>query len=215
MPRKKSTKPTTQVRVTDLKEVVMDRFAHLNITRSYTSLIYGVITVVVLFALVFATVRIFTQHNTPKITEEAPETAQENTNSYVVKEGDSLWTVAEQTYGTGYAWPEIAKANSLSNADHLEAGTKLVLPEKEAVLKSVGATQTVTEKAQTDSAETVVQPSVEKISGDSYVVQRGDTLWNIAERAYNDPYKWSEIAAYNNLENPHLIFSGNTIKLQR
>lgn len=54
-----------------------------------------------------------------------------------------------------------------------------------------------------------------KIEGDTYVIEKGDHLWGIAERAYGDPYRWTEIAEANNLENPSLIFSGNELMLPR
>jgi nucleoid-associated protein YgaU len=44
-----------------------------------------------------------------------------------------------------------------------------------------------------------------------YVVQAGDSLWNIAEAKYNDGYKWIEIAKINNLTNPGLIEEGQKL----
>ncbi len=44
-----------------------------------------------------------------------------------------------------------------------------------------------------------------------YVVKRGDYLWKIAQRYYNDGYKWVEIARVNNLKNPNLLFAGQKL----
>ncbi len=49
-------------------------------------------------------------------------------SEYVVKEGDSLWTIAQGAYGDGYAWTRIAQANNLSTPDFISAGQKLSLP---------------------------------------------------------------------------------------
>ena len=54
-----------------------------------------------------------------------------------------------------------------------------------------------------------------KIAGATYTVVAGDYLWEIAERAYGDGYKWVDIARANNLSNPDLIFVGAKFTLPR
>ena len=44
-----------------------------------------------------------------------------------------------------------------------------------------------------------------------YVVQAGDSLWDIAQAQYDDGYKWVDIAQANNLSNPGLIEEGQRL----
>jgi hypothetical protein len=49
---------------------------------------------------------------------------------------------------------------------------------------------------------------------ETYVVQRGDTLWDIASMFLRDPWVWPEIWQINpQVENPHLIFPGDILSL--
>ncbi|OGK17360.1 hypothetical protein A2774_04145 [Candidatus Roizmanbacteria bacterium RIFCSPHIGHO2_01_FULL_39_12c] len=67
---------------------------------------------------------------TGTITEEAARTEKVGMKEeiYIVKQGDTLVTVALQAYGDSYAWTKIAEANQLYNPNNLEAGTRLIIP---------------------------------------------------------------------------------------
>ncbi len=68
--------------------------------------------------------------------EPAPSTASaqvaapapEASKTYTVVRGDSLWKIAEATYGDGEQWKRIAEENDLRNPNVLEIGQQLQLP---------------------------------------------------------------------------------------
>jgi 5'-nucleotidase len=51
-------------------------------------------------------------------------------NKYTVVKGDSLWKIAEATYGDGELWTKIAGANPLRNPNIIAIGAELELPSK-------------------------------------------------------------------------------------
>ena len=114
--------------------------------------------------------------------------------TYLVSKGDNLWKIAEKVTGSGYNWVEIAKENNLENPGIIYEGQELTIS-----------------ASKTDQKLTINGV----ISGATYEVQKGDTLWDIAVRAYGDGYKWSEIARENKLVHPNLIHSGNILVLPR
>jgi len=52
-----------------------------------------------------------------------------NKRTYTVAKGDSLWRIAEKIYGNGSDFKKIARANNISDPDHIRPGQELVIPE--------------------------------------------------------------------------------------
>lgn len=203
----------------------------LRLGESYASLALGLVVVVIV--AVIAVMFIKGNATTPSINQDVSSESTENTqetkteNTYTIGEGESLWTIAEKKYNSGYKWVDIAKANNIANPDIVEPGTKLTLPvlSKEDVQKDQSQAKTEVPEATiatepTQGATPTLPPPVqqvqgEKITGNTYTVKAGDFLWDIAVRAYGDGYKWVDIARANKLENPDLVFSENVLKLPR
>ena len=131
--------------------------------------------------------------------------SKESFSTHKVAAGESLWKISENYYGNGYQWIKIARENNLANPDYLEVNQELKLPQ---IAKQQKAKEEIKESK---PAETVNQV----INSDRYRVQKGDSLWKIAVRAYSDGYKWPTIAKANNLVNPNYIEVGQELKLPR
>ncbi|MBI3887683.1 LysM peptidoglycan-binding domain-containing protein [Candidatus Microgenomates bacterium] len=126
--------------------------------------------------------------------ELTPATSTVNLpTTYTVAKGDTLWSIAEMFYTNGFDYKKIAQSNNISNVSQLEVGQKLIIPAK----------------------DTVVAAQPNRIDGTSYTVVRGDSLWDIAVRAYGDGFRWTEIARVNKLANPNIIHAGNVFVLPR
>lgn len=219
MPRKKkvrsslkSTKRLREVKSIQEKKSGLS-FPSFKWGESYTSLLMGFIAVIIAALFVGS---LFRQHHKPlqqtssisitptqqQMQNQQPSVFTGGSKKYTVQPGDDLWHIAEKFYQSGYNWVDIAAVNKLDNPGLLFSGQQLTIPN-------------VTPKVST--VETTVQtiPQTNAITGSSYTVQKGDSLWDIAVRAYGDGYKWTDIAKANNLENPGLIFSGNIFQIPR
>ena len=70
----------------------------------------------------------------------------------------------------------------------------------------------VIEKA--EEVKPLPPPAAETKSKDvSYKIKWGDTLWDIADTYYKNPWRYKKIAKYNNIKNPDHIISGTVIQI--
>jgi nucleoid-associated protein YgaU len=183
---------------------------NLRIHESTISMILGAIVIVVLGVIVVNYFRNIDRQQlpgtSPTATTESGQpkvTPGEGSVSYTVSEGENLWEIAEAQYGSGYNWVDIADANSLENPGEIEVGQELLIPDVEAKTLTIDESLMADEEIET------------AISGGTYTVVKGDTLWNISVRAYGDGYQWVKLAQENNLDDPNLIHSGNVLTIPR
>lgn len=138
--------------------------------------------------------------------EEGQLVPQGLPRQHTVAAGEHLWGISEQYYGNGYNWPDIVSANSIANPGLIEVGQELTIPKVPLRVTTAVASAQVTEDTQNP------------ISGSSYTVVRGDTLWDISVRAYQDGYSWPQIYQANKEligVNPGIIEIGQVLSIPR
>lgn len=176
--------------------------ARFNSTDSLVSLALGLAVVLVIGITLINYIKSRTQVATSTTKQE--QTAQVNGSTvtlptkYVVKASDTLWSISETFYKSGYNWVDIQKANNLANADVIDEGTSLTIP----------VATPIVPQGEVSSASTSIAPKDK-----SYTVVHGDDLWNIAVKEYGNGYRWSDIAKANKLENPNVIHAGNVLTM--
>ena len=166
------------------------------LNESGISMVLGAVVIVVVGVLIANYFKDRKTGSLPAGGENKTETTLNQT--YLVSKGDNLWKISEKVTGSGYNWVEIAKENNIKNPGIIYEGQELTISVSNQALTTVHGS-----------------PVTNTISGATYEVQKGDTLWAIAVRAYGNGYKWSEIARENKLVHPNLIHSGNILILPR
>lgn len=228
MPRKE--KITTKQTVSKpVKKSYIERIEEeVTTNQSKLNLILGALIVLVVGVLLF---NYFNKNKGGETQSQKVENKQEAGDvspeklpgKYTIKEGDTLFAVAEKYYNDGYKYTEIVKANSITNADNVEVGKILEIPKLAAAETSQlsttpqpspqpSVTTTVTTTNFSDTMSTDWGP---KITGDKYTVVSGDWLSTIAGRAYGDIYTFDKIAKANNIANPNLIEPGMVLTIPR
>lgn len=207
--------------------------------QSYLNLVLGGLIVLVIGALLF---NYFNKQSGDLGPSQQANNQEQKVNEdvkkenlpgkYTVKEGDTLFSIAQNYYNDGYKYPEILKTNKLENENLIAVGQVLEIPKVAsiAVASPTPSTAVSTESAQ---ASPSVSPAAdqnsdkgtggaenqtawgEKITSDTYTVQPGDWLSTISGRAYGDILQFERIAKANNIANPDLIEVGTVLKIPR
>lgn len=175
----------------------------LSLPESYVSITLGFLVVLVAGILMYnyfsKNKNIQNQNSDQKEATQTEQIKKEENSSlpttHKVAKGETLWSIAEKYYNSGYNWVNIAKDNKLANANMIKEGQELIIPKAEIITPIVGN----------------VSSSATEIK--TYTVLNGDNLWKIAVTQYGDGYAWTKIARANKLVNANLIHPGNVLRL--
>jgi nucleoid-associated protein YgaU len=106
---------------------------------------------------------------------------------YSVREGDSMWTIADRWLGDPSRWGLIADANPTIDPERLRVGQQIRIPTKSSAARPVlNAPARLT-------AEERPKPNAGTGKATYYTVRSGDTLSRIALLKYSDAAKWRAI----------------------
>lgn len=140
---------------------------------------------------------------------------------YTVKEGDTLFIIAEKYYDDGNKFSEIQKENNITDANSVVVGQVLTIPKIEAEIAEASPTPSpaimASPELQGEGTGGAENQTIwgERIASDTYTVQAGDWLSTISGRAYGDILAYEKIAQANNIQNPDLIEPGTVLKIPR
>lgn len=163
------------------------------------------------------------QETAPPRTPE--QVADAGVRLYPVKEGETLYSICASQYGNGALWQALAAYNkaAVPNPARMRKGVTLKLPPIEVLRPGRGGAASDAGAASLDTptpsrgASAVEQPGTTPITraSDSYEVQRGETLSDIARRKLGSPNRWSDIAKLNEdvIRDPHALKPGTVIRL--
>jgi nucleoid-associated protein YgaU len=191
---------------------------NLKLNEANVSMLLGIVVVVIVAGLLFNYFRSINRNSdtsssntdlsSDKIATDGATPKMENLPSeYTVKKGDTLWSLSESVYGSGYNWVDVYSANEKSlgkNPDALNEGMKITLPKAE--VKQVTAMTSPTTMVSPSPMTTPSEPI-------NYTVVKGDNLWNISVRTCNNGYIWSRVAKANNIANGNLIEVGQKLTI--
>ena len=170
---------------------------------AYVSLALGLAVVLVIGMIAFNYIKAKMPASSKTAEEQKTQQARMAPTlptKYTVKDGDTLWSISEAFFKSGYNWVDIATTNNFENPDYVTAGQTIIIPNVAPKIVPTG---------EVSSAATVMQAKKS-----TYAVVAGDSLWTISQKEYNgNGYKWTDIASANNLTNPDLIFAGNVLTL--
>lgn len=116
-------------------------------------------------------------------------------------------SVSEETETVTETSEEFIQIEENSSAEEESAGLETVIEVPEAKEDEIVVAET---------AEVVVPavpepPKVEEKKDVSYRIKWGDTLWDISDAYYKNPWRYPKIANYNNIKDPDVIISGTDI----
>lgn len=133
---------------------------------------------------------------------------------YQVAAGDSLYAIAADLLGSGARWREIYEANKakITRGYTVYPGMRLVIPTPRQIQAPTMLAKAHPAAPHTHAGALHAKPTA---IANRYHVERGDSLYVIAQKALHDPARWREILALNKqtLQGKTLIYPNQWLVL--
>lgn len=131
--------------------------------------------------------------------------------THTVREGETLWAIAERYYGDGAQYARIEEANRgrMGKGGALYVGAQLVIP---------GASSGARQSATTPTRASAEKPAATKQASNRdrfHVVRKGETLGDIAKERLGSARRWPEIVKLNSsvIRDPDNVPAGVRLRL--
>jgi nucleoid-associated protein YgaU len=133
---------------------------------------------------------------------------------HIVQPGDTFSSISKKYYGTSGKWRVILDANKklIDDPRRLHAGMKLTIPAASSLGNSSIAAAAPARPALEANAAVNPAPAAPR----TYVVQKADSPWRIAQKVYGDGNRWKDIMAANQdlgIKEPTDLKPGMTLKI--
>jgi len=102
---------------------------------------------------------------------------------HVVRRGDTLTGISQKYYGTITLYDELAHYNGIADPSLIRVGQVIEIPDDNYLHDII----------------------------DYYEVKKGDTLWKIANKYYQDGKYWSLLGNYNGITNQYILRTGTVL----
>jgi len=127
--------------------------------------------------------------------QTAPRPAMRNTGKTVVQPGDSMWTVSRRVYGSGAFFKAIQERNRqrFPNAHDLKIGDEVLTPELAVLRKKYPGLCPRQRTRRPGESKIAVVNRRAQAGGRTYVIEEGDTLYDIARYELGSGSRWPDI----------------------
>jgi len=133
--------------------------------------------------------------------------------THIVRQGETLWKIAERYYGTGFVHEDLLAYNRdrIRSTRDLNPGLTLLIPPRHKLDEPPQPPQ----PPERPDAITSAQNKQSQQPTRTYTVRKGDTLSEISQSQLGTAKRWREILELNagRLDEPTDIFIGMTLKL--